>query len=180
MKNNITKTLIIIILAILFGIYILNLLIHVNDKDTSVSGNYNNWNKIKITEFNNNSYSKINDTNLLSLEIVKFNKLNYNYKGYDDKEISVIGTLDSVGENIWAGYVNNSLYGISYCKININNKEIIETRTRLESNCGSIAYFNKSNEKITENKTYNIVNKTYTTNLNEKDKTNKISSISIE
>ncbi|MGG7077587.1 hypothetical protein [Clostridium sardiniense] len=180
MKNNITKTLIIIILAILFGSCIFNLLIDINNKATKVSGNYNNWNKIKITESNNNTYSKINDTNTLSLEIAKFNKLNYIYKGYDDKVISVIGTLDSVGENVWAGYVNNSLYGISYCKININNKEIIETRTRLDSNCGSIEYFNKSNEKITENKAYNIVNKTYTTNLNEKDETNKISSISIE
>lgn len=180
MKNNITKTLIIIILAILFGSCILNLLIDINNKATKVSGNYTDWNEIKITESNNTAYSKINDPNTLSLEIAKFNKLNYNYKVYDDKVISVIGTLDSIGENIWAGYVNHSLYGISYCKISINNKEIIETRTRLDSNCGSIEYFNKSNEKITENKTYNIVNKTYTTNLNGKNETNKIYSVSIE
>ncbi len=180
MRNNIIKVLIITILAILFGSCIFNSLIDINNKGINVSSSYDNWNKIKVIETDNTIYSKINYSNSLSLEKREFNKLNYLYKGYNGKAITILGTLDSIGDNIWAGYVNDNLYGISYCKININNKEIIVTYNRLDSNCGSIEYFNKSNEKVTENKVYNIIDKTYTTNLDEKAKTNKISNILIE
>lgn len=180
MKNNIIKVLITIILAMLFGSCILNLLIDIKNKDINVSNSYGKWSKIKLIENYNDINSEIIYTNSLSLEKVEFNKLNYIYEGYNGREINVVGTLDSVGDNIWAGYVNDNLYGISYCKININNKEILVTNDRLYSNCGSIEYFNKSNEKITENKFYNIINKTYTINLNEKTTSNTICDILIE
>ncbi|MDQ0149084.1 hypothetical protein ACFO6R_05740 [Eubacterium multiforme] len=175
--NKSIKILMITSLSIIFSVVILNKFFYTNKVVETISNNKENWNSITITEDDNLIYSKINSSSKLKLEKIEYNKLNYSYVGYNGRAINKFGTLDSIGDNIWVGYVNDNLYGITYCKVIIDNEYIKIHNERLNKNCITIEMFKNSNNKITESFNYNLKDNTKEFILDNKKGKTKIDKI---
>ena len=175
--NKSIKLLMIIGFSIIFSIVILNKFFYINKGIEVTSNNKENWRSITITEDDNLVYSKINSSSKLKLERIEYNKLNYSYVGYNGRAINKFGTLDSIGDNVWVGYVNDNLYGITYCKILIDDEYIKIHNERLNKNCTTIEMFKNSKNKINESFTYNLKDKIKEFILHDKKGKSKIEEI---
>lgn len=158
MKKSI-KLLMIIGSFIIFSISILNKFLYADEYIETIA-NKRNWESIIITEYNNLTDSKISSESKLKIEKIDYNKLKYSYEEYSDKPINKFGTLDSISNNTWVGYINDNLYGIMYCKIIIDNEHIKINIERLNKNCTTIEMFRNSKNKVYESFNYNLKDKT--------------------
>lgn len=129
----------------------LGISISIIDDESISTMSRNSFKEIYIEE-----YKGSKNIGKLELKIKEYNKLDFQYKSYEKESSQSIGSLDSIGDNIWAGYLNDTFYGINYCRIEINKAvdNIKITLEKLPSNCGSIEYFNREKNKIKEVKEY--------------------------